>query len=100
MGAKYPRVDKSNGNVSLLTFTGSEYKQMEATRAEQNGSQVFRGANLKKSILSLCFVWRGRGDKFLETRIVPERIEHWIEPEQCRSERHVCNQWASVRYRE
>jgi hypothetical protein len=23
----------------------------------------------------------GRGDEFLEARIVPERIEHWIEPE-------------------
>jgi hypothetical protein len=22
-----------------------------------------------------------RGDKFLEARIIPERIEHWIEPE-------------------
>jgi hypothetical protein len=23
---------------------------------------------------------RGRGDEFLEARIIPERIEHWIEP--------------------
>jgi hypothetical protein len=28
----------------------------------------------------------------LETRIVPERIEHRIEPEQCRSERYVDSQ--------
>ena len=27
--------------------------------------------------------------EFLETRIIPERIEHWIEPEQCRRYRHV-----------
>src|SRR6266496_3863364 len=27
--------------------------------------------------------------KFLETRIVPQRIEHWIEPEQCRSKRQL-----------
>jgi hypothetical protein len=27
--------------------------------------------------------------EFLEARIVPERIEHWIEPEQRRSEGHV-----------
>ena len=27
--------------------------------------------------------------EFLEARIVPERIEHWIEPEQRGSERHV-----------
>jgi hypothetical protein len=25
---------------------------------------------------------RGRGDEFLETRIIPKRIEHWIESEQ------------------
>src|SRR5678815_3926421 len=30
---------------------------------------------------------RGRGDEFLEARILPERIEHSIEPEQRRSER-------------
>jgi len=27
--------------------------------------------------------------EFLEARIIPERIEHWIEPEQRRSERQV-----------
>jgi len=31
--------------------------------------------------------FRCSGSEFLETRIVPERIEHWIEPEQRRSER-------------
>ena len=33
--------------------------------------------------------------EFLEARIIPERIEHRIEPEQRRSERHVASQWAS-----
>src|SRR5437016_7146700 len=28
---------------------------------------------------------------FLEARITPKRIEHWIEPEQRRSERAQCN---------
>src|SRR5439155_2277365 len=32
---------------------------------------------------------RGRLGEFLETRIVPERIEHWIEPEQ-RGSAGVC----------
>ena len=32
---------------------------------------------------------RGRAGKFLEARIIPERIEHGIEPEQRRSERQV-----------
>ncbi len=27
--------------------------------------------------------------EFLEARIIPKRIEHWIEPEQRRSERHA-----------
>jgi len=30
---------------------------------------------------------RGRRDQFLEARIIPERIEHWIEPEQRGSKR-------------
>src|SRR6266480_6165749 len=28
--------------------------------------------------------------ELLEARIIPERIEHWVQPEQSRSERHVC----------
>src|SRR5205814_1497575 len=44
--------------------------------------------------------FRRHRSKFLETRIVPERIEHWIEPEQRRSKRQVRSQWARVRYRE
>src|SRR5438132_6783263 len=38
--------------------------------------------------------------EFLEPRIVPERIEHWIEPEERGSERRVGSQWAIIRYRE
>jgi hypothetical protein len=43
---------------------------------------------------------RGRGAEFLEARIIPQRIEHRIEPEQCGSERDVFNQRGKVRYRE
>ena len=43
-----------------------------------------------------CF----RLGEFLKARIVPERIEHRIEPEQRRSERHVFVQCARARYRE
>src|SRR6266567_3740059 len=42
---------------------------------------------------------RGRGGEFLEARIIPERIEHRIEPEQRRSQQHVY-QRALVRYRQ
>src|SRR6266446_3249799 len=59
------------------------------------------GLELDWKIVSLVRRFRcGRGGEFLETRIVPERIEHRIEPEQCRSERHAPSQWASVRCRE
>ena len=37
--------------------------------------------------------------EFLEARIIPERIEHWIEPEQRWSEWYVLRQLARVRYR-
>src|SRR6266487_6938390 len=46
-----------------------------------------------------CLLRRGRGGELLEARIIPERIEHWIEPEQRGSERHSCTQGAGVRYR-
>jgi len=39
-----------------------------------------------------------RGGQFLETRIIPKRIEHRIEPEQRRSERYIlCGQRTSIR---
>src|SRR5438874_6815750 len=38
--------------------------------------------------------------EFLEARIVPERIEHGIEPEQRRSGRRAHTQCTNVRYRE
>ena len=38
--------------------------------------------------------------KRFETRIAAQEIEHWIETEQRRSERHVFRQWACARYRE
>ena len=34
------------------------------------------------------FALRLRGSEFLKTVIIPEWVEHRIEPEQCRSERH------------
>jgi hypothetical protein len=42
---------------------------------------------------------RGRGSEFLKARIIPKRIEHWIEPEQRRSER-ARREIAPVRDRE
>ena len=39
-------------------------------------------------------------DQLLKGWTVPQRVEHRIEPEQRRSKRRVCGQWASARYRE
>ena len=59
-------------------------------------SQRIRAAKLKGSSVALpaadspLFVnclWLGFGGEFLEARIIPERIEHRIKPEQGRSER-------------
>src|SRR5439155_23993452 len=43
---------------------------------------------------------RGRGDEFLETRIFSERMEHGIEPEERRSERHARRMSGTGRNRE
>ena len=43
---------------------------------------------------------RFRGGEFLEARIIPERIEHGIEPEQRRSKRQVFGKRPVARYRE
>ena len=53
------------------------------------------GVILSRSLYRCCLF-----AEFLEARIIPERIEHRIEPEQRGSERHVCSQRASARYRE
>jgi len=52
------------------------------------------------SLVELLFFQRGRGDEFLEARIVPKRIEHRIELEQRRGKRHVVSKWTCIRYRE
>src|SRR6266480_787116 len=43
---------------------------------------------------------RGRGDQFLEARIISKRIEHRIEPEQRRSKRHVFRERAKAGFEE
>jgi hypothetical protein len=42
--------------------------------------------------------WRRGRDQFLKPRILAQRFEHWIEPEQRRSERRVCGERRFVRY--
>src|SRR6266576_1864755 len=35
-------------------------------------------------------------DEFFEARIIPQRMEHWIEPEQCRSKRSTRTKRARI----
>jgi len=68
----------------------------------QNNLQLQRGdrtADLR-IVLSVRRFRRARGGESLEARIIPKRIEHRIEPEQRRSERHVSVQRALARHRE
>ena len=36
--------------------------------------------------------WRAGGNQFLKARVLVQRFEHWIEPEQRRSERRICGE--------
>src|SRR5437773_12552477 len=63
-------------------------------RVKEASSQI---TNFCTSLLRIAL--RGRGDEFLEARIISQRIEHRIAPEQRRSQQHVY-QGALVRYRQ
>ena len=49
-----------------------------------SGSSAARLLALIAAVLFVCRLWCFRLGEFLEARIIPKRIEHWIEPEQCR----------------
>ena len=50
---------------------------------------LFLGSHSGSTEADPCLFRRGRGGEFLETRIVPELVEHRIKPEQRGSQRHV-----------
>ena len=54
----------------------------------------FINAKCRQSVENLFELRALFRSEFLEARIAPERIEHGIEPEQRRSERHACSQSA------
>ena len=60
------------------------------------GKQFAASARRESCLDSLWFLFA----EFLEARIIPERIEHGIEPEQRGSEQHIYSQWPLVRNRE
>jgi hypothetical protein len=64
-------------------------------RTKARGLTLLRFGSAKTCVRSRLLFFA----HFLEARIVPKRIEHWIEPQQRRSER-ARRESASVRYRE
>ena len=72
-----------------LRDTGDYTGSVENGRSEFEATSVNPNPSLFRSVRY----------QRLEARIVPQRIEHGIEPEQRRSKWHVCSQRAVVRYR-
>jgi len=66
-----------------LTWVTVENEKLPFEENMQNAGQMFDRRNCADS--RLLFL-----TEFLEPRIIPERIEHRIEPEQRGSERHDC----------
>jgi hypothetical protein len=58
-------------------------------------------ANVSARSIATGYITAAFPRRVLESRIIPKRIEHRIEPEQSRSKRHVCRKRAvCIRYRE
>ena len=55
---------------------------------------------LRRDALSVRRFRHGRRGESLEARVVPDRIEHGIEPEQRRSERRACGRRTVIRDRQ
>jgi len=74
-------------------FTSVGLCSRQCTRSTlQNNFRLQLGdeiADVRRVFLFARGFRRGRGSEFLEARIISERIEHGIEPEQRRSERQV-----------
>src|SRR5437667_12286421 len=92
-----PRNHSSSARHATLSLTPArEYFRTWTFRRRADRTTSVFVSRVGTSLLRI--VRRGRGDEFLEARIIPERIEHRIEPEQRRSQQHVY-QRALVRYR-
>ena len=79
--------------MGRLPFTSVGLCSRQCTRSTlQNNFRLQLGdeiADVRRVFLFARGFRRGRGSEFLEARIISERIEHGIEPEQRRSERQV-----------
>jgi hypothetical protein len=78
---------KARCHADALPFDPLWYTEVAAAIANAIGHAKFC-RRLPRRLICTRFR-RFRGDEFLKARIIPQRIEHWVEPEQRRSERHV-----------
>jgi hypothetical protein len=76
----------------LVPLTDNLFLRSQATGVQRFKALVRLGSGAYSVLVFLA--------EFLETRIIAERIEHWIEPEKRRSERYIRRKRAYVRYRE
>jgi len=86
----------TKGDTKLSTVFVSTQLAFENNLRLQLSDEIF---DLRLALFVRC-VRHGRLGEFLETRIVPERIEHRIELGQRRSKRLVQSQCTLVRGRE
>jgi len=84
----------TTGDTKLSTVFVSTQPMtaLASSRGKQFAAQVSDEiADLRLALFVRC-LRREICDEFLEARILPEGIEHWIQPEQRGSEWHDCTQ--------
>ena len=96
------REDVMPDDDSLSSARTSENSTDDPSR-ESNNLDRFEPRTLHKPRVDdlqirLGWVRDRRSDKFLEARVIPERIKHRIQPEQRRSKRRVISQWTCIGY--
>src|SRR5215471_5167815 len=86
---------------SSIAKTHSEVVFENSARDTRDSKSVavFLNTGSVRKVFALLFR-RFRAREFLEARIIPQRIEHWIEPKERRSEAHGCAKCAFVRHRQ
>ena len=94
----HPGDTKGDTKFSTVFVSTQPMTALASSRGEQFAAQVSDEiADLRVALFVRC-LRHGRLGEFLEARIVPKWIEHWIEPEQRRSERYIFGERAVARH--
>jgi hypothetical protein len=65
-------------------------KPSKTARIRKNPKRFSSWISFLISVAVACSYFRAdRGGEFLKTRLIPQRVEHRVKPEQCRRERGV-----------